>query len=530
MRRGASLTLSCALLFACGGERVTTATAAASLTGAICDESTKVFVPEATVVLLEQDGKGTIISQQEGLTDQEGRFEFKRVASGTHVLRAEKGAFRYQAEVTVRGTKDTALPIPECGFPVGSVTGRICDARVGEWVSGASVYVVGPQGAVSAAKPSGADGSFSIDGVPSGARDVIADNNGYKIVMPVEVRAGESVDLGVSECVKGDLSNIEGRICANAQGQWLSDASVTTSAAGKTYTAKTDIEGRYVLKALPPGHYQVTVEKGAYRLEFETDTEASKTTRFGTPMCTPNTVPVVAVSGAFDAMQKVMRRLQFAQMSVWKGHDGHDDVVDLPADRPSAGESASWSWSAALLDGAAPEIFNYKIALFNSGLEEADLGATGSAQYTRRLQTLRRYVSEGGNIYVSDYAYKVIGGSFGAPISFIDGGGGNPEIGAQGTYRAKLLEPSLVAAMGGSEVDLFLRKPQWSVIASVGPAVKTYVSADIKVYGDTQAHPNTALLVVFPVGKGRVIYSSFHATDQEDAQISKLMEYLVFEL
>ncbi len=508
-------------LFACGEEGLRRASPVATLSGAICDESNKMFVPEATVTLIEQDADGTIVSQQDTATDQEGRFEFKGVVGGKHTLRAEKDGFVYQIEVTVRGNTQTVLPVPECAVPTGSVKGRICDAEKGEWVGGAEIYVPGPSGSVTATAPTASDGSFTLDGVPSGSRELIADKDGYKYAVPVMVRAGETVDLGIEDCVKSGLSNIEGQICANAPGNWLANARVSTTVEGSVSEVTTDIDGRYTLRGLPPGAYKVKVEKGAYVLEFDVETQASKTTRLEQPMCTPANIPVVVVSGEFDAIQKVMRRLQFSNVTVWQGYPDHSEVKDLAAQRTDP-------WCAALLDGAAPEIFNYKIAMFNSRYDLTDVGAYGSEQYERRLATLRRFVEEGGFLYVSDWAYDLLGSSFGAPVSFYGNGMQKAaRLGVANTYKGTITEPSLSTLMAATELTVIM-KNEWAVLGTLGPAVKTYATATVGISG--QAEAAVPLLVSFAIGKGRVVFSSFATKDVSSTQIDKVMEFLVFEL
>ncbi|MCC6808664.1 MAG: carboxypeptidase regulatory-like domain-containing protein [Deltaproteobacteria bacterium] len=523
----AALCLSVSFTSACTQEMLQATTAIAKVSGSICDDKTKRFVPDAKVTLTVRTFSGTVLSQHDGMTDALGHFDFERIANGKHILRVEKGTFVQELEITVTSSKDVVLPEASCELPMGMVTGRICDVNTGDWVAGAEIYVAGPKGAVTAAAPTAADGSFSLSGVPAGPRDVIATApNGKKIAVPVNVVPEGTVDLGVHDCVQVGKSNIEGQICANTSGNWLANAKVSVKLGGSTFSDLTDAEGRFVLRGLAAGTYDVVAEKGAYKISFQATTTENKTTFIPEPKCTAGDIPVVVVSGFFDAVQKVMKRLHFQNVTIFKGHDGYNEVIDLKMDRDG-------SWSAQLLDGAAPEIFNYKIAMFNSGLDEADLGVYGSAQYNRRIQNLRRYVEEGGFVYVSDWAYDLIAGSFGSPLSFRGNGQqDSAQEGMLGYYDAQVTEPNLTTLLGSNLVKVNMRVPQWAVVQSVSPDVKVYAKADVLVPPESTPEEleGVPLLMSFSLGKGRVVFSSFQTKDQTSAEIDTMMDFLVFEL
>jgi hypothetical protein len=268
------------------------------------------------------------------------------------------------------------------------------------------------------------------------------------------------------------------------------------------------------------------VEKGAYSLSFPVTTTENHTTTLPGPQCTAADLPVVVVSGAFDSVQKVMMRLHFASVTIFKGHDTFNEMDDLHMDRDG-------SWSTQLLDGAAPEIFNYKIAMFNSGLDETDLGVYGSDQWNRRIQTLHRFVDQGGFVYVSDWAYDLLAGGFGAPITWRGNGVHDAaQEGMAGMYSAQVLDPNLSVVLGGNLVQVNMRVPQWSVVQSVTSDVKVYAKADIKVPPESMPEtlPDTPLLMSFALGKGRVVFSSFQTKDQTSDEIDTMMDFLIFEL
>jgi hypothetical protein len=157
-------------LLGCGESSLGATIPVATVTGAICDTGAKRFVPGARVRLLEQDRTGKVVKEQETTTDDEGKFKFTPVMSGSHIVRADKAAFQTELAVQVTRDQDVDMPVPDCVLPTGSLKGRICDQQAGAWLDGATVTIQGPTGLVSAAEPTNVLGEFSIAGVPAGTR------------------------------------------------------------------------------------------------------------------------------------------------------------------------------------------------------------------------------------------------------------------------------------------------------------------------------------------------------------------------
>ncbi len=82
--------------------------------------------------------------------------------------------------------------------PVGTITGRVCAPDQQTWVNGAQVYVSGSDchgDPFLVAAPSGADGSFSLDAVPTGPQAVHAELGAFTQEIPVTVTAHQTTAI-----------------------------------------------------------------------------------------------------------------------------------------------------------------------------------------------------------------------------------------------------------------------------------------------------------------------------------------------
>jgi hypothetical protein len=134
---------------------------------------------------------------------------------------------------------------------------------------------------------------------------------------------------------------------------------------------------------------------------------------------------------------------------------------------------------------------------------------------------LRRYVEMGGTLYASDLRGDVLAAAF-------------PEYrrrlpllpGAAQSIDASVTDTGLQAYLGKKMIPLTFDAPNWRPAAF--DASKTTVclkGAYRNNKGEMQSAP---LLVKFRAGKGTVIFTSFHHSNNDSAIVQKLLEYLVF--
>ena len=131
---------------------------------------------------------------------------------------------------------------------------------------------------------------------------------------------------------------------------------------------------------------------------------------------------------------------------------------------------------------------------------------------------IREFVSQGGAVYASDFAFAYIQGAF---PGYVDFGG---YVGPGQTTTGHIHDDGLKTYVGAETLSLVYDLGGWVPVTSVSDDVTTYVSHTVS-YGGA-SHPNTPAVVGFRYGQGHVIYTSFHNAAQ-DQLARKLMEYLV---
>ncbi len=151
--------------------------------------------------------------------------------------------------------------------------------------------------------------------------------------------------------------------------------------------------------------------------------------------------------------------------------------------------------------------------------------AQTNAQDIHQNEALRKYVDQGGTLYVSDWRFDALRGAF---PEYID-----PEAMKPGRVaiipngvQAKVIDPGLREVLG-PEVMLGFESPGWKPAAFRRDKVTvgmqgTYMSEN---FGPIQDAP---LLVKFRFGKGNVIFTSFHNSRQVTEVTTKLLNHLVF--
>jgi hypothetical protein len=141
---------------------------------------------------------------------------------------------------------------------------------------------------------------------------------------------------------------------------------------------------------------------------------------------------------------------------------------------------------------------------------------------------LQRFVTRGGTLYASDWRYEAVAAAF---PEFVDrtslGEGTKQEV------LAEVVDPGLRDFVGPT-IPLRFDLPRWKTAGFGGPRVTVLIRGRYQRQQfpqDQVGVPAVApLLVKFQVGKGTVIFTSFHNEKQNSAVETKLLHYLVFTL
>lgn len=165
-------------------------------------------------------------------------------------------------------------------------------------------------------------------------------------------------------------------------------------------------------------------------------------------------------------------------------------------------------------------------------LEEAEQGAGGRPGTTRHLinremfdrarDSLRKFVSSGKTLYVSDQLYAVLGWAF--PEFAVPGSMGESGLDRQ-TVQARVVDPGLSEQIG-QEIELKFDLPNWCPARFEASDETVYLEGQFRgPDGDRQSAP---LLVKIPFEQGSILFTSFHNEKQNSDQERQLLKYLVF--
>ena len=133
-------------------------------------------------------------------------------------------------------------------------------------------------------------------------------------------------------------------------------------------------------------------------------------------------------------------------------------------------------------------------------------------------KVLRVYVNNGGTLYTSDLRFDVVAAAFPELV--------DPASVAQGVpqdVQALVISPELRDVLG-PEILLHIKSDRWRPAAFKGDDVSVLLKGSLK----TTAGPSidAPLAVRFPVGKGTVIFTSFHSEGRVSDVEAKLLEFL----
>lgn len=319
-----------------------------------------------------------------------------------------------------------------------------------------------------------------------------------------------------------DPGIIRGRVCAQNGRSWLPDAMAYTNLYNEdgyiteVKKAYSDRDGYWQLDGLPGNReYTIYVQYGQDVLQEETIFLGDAETLYlDEPACfDPTALDIALVSGDYDDIQRVLESMGFTSYTLINGDDPESlkaFVTDIESMR------------------------RFDLIFFNGGhLEKGIFYDTNPANETPALvaANLQSYVSEGGAVYASDWAYDVIEKAWPDPIDFM-GDDKTPDAAQLGEYdviNAAVTDESLAAFLGKNQVEIEYDLPVWPPIASVQPYVSIHLSGTVR-YREGQSSYTLAsvpVLVSFSQGSGRVGFSTFRIAANNNADTLLTLQHIL---
>ena len=317
--------------------------------------------------------------------------------------------------------------------------------------------------------------------------------------------------------------SVEGRVCDPSGRTWLADAKVYThlfSPSGHLYETRlvyTDRDGRWILEDLPPEYtYQVFVQYGDDIIEtHEVYVGDEDVVYIEEPDCfDPLTLNVAVVKGDYDDFDLVLERMGFANYTIVDGllaSSAQDFFGDLEA------------------------MGQYDLIFVNGGFVEEGVIFSEDGSHEIYLQNIRDYVSAGGAIYASDWAYDVVELGWPERLDFagddtvID----DAQVGEYDLVTSNIVDASLASWLDSPTIDIEYDLPVWPPIESVDEAaVTTHLQGNVsyRIGTETYSLVDAPLLVSFTSGEGKVVFSTFRMAKNGTSEMMEILQYMMYYL
>lgn len=305
-------------------------------------------------------------------------------------------------------------------------------------------------------------------------------------------------------------ATLRGTVCSPNGAGPVTHADVTVMVEPEPVQSTTDASGLFVIDDLPPGTWEVVIEKGSFVLTEEVVLEAGRVTNLSNEdECVPleqGDLEIAVVTGLYDKIEDLLDGLGLEYDQI-NGKSGQDHV-DL------------------LLDPA--RMAEYDLIFFNCGMQENWL-----SDKVEIADNLRDFVKGGGSLYASDWAFLMVEGPWGDQIDFLgdDNDNNDARRGNRGDVDAVVLDPAMVSALGGDQANLHF--DLWDWVAMEDAKAEWLLEGDYK-YRDGAfggAAPGSGPMAVrFHDGDGTVVYTSFHNENQTTGDMLVLLEEIIFSL
>ena len=325
--------------------------------------------------------------------------------------------------------------------------------------------------------------------------------------------------------------SISGRVCdpsGNGTGLYGARVFVGVTLSDGTVAERstvTDGEGRFIIEDIPAGTYVVEVERGSFTQNVvDVVVEEEIETEINAECIEAREVSMVVFDG-HDNVQDVLSRLGFTNF----------DVIPTFHRRQDRDEDTE-SWLITHF-GNYENIADRDIIFINCGahewaLEEADFDEVNDA-----LENLRRFVREGGSLYMSDWSYDIFERLYPEAVEWVgdDTTRNDAEVGISQNFLGSIADATIEGDIGVARASLRYELGRIATPAELGAGSRALVTADIEIEGGEVLADTPVLFEHKPIdlppnSDGRVIFTTFHNGEGNTEDMDAVLRAIVFSL
>jgi hypothetical protein len=260
--------------------------------------------------------------------------------------------------------------------------------------------------------------------------------------------------------------------------------------AGFSDETEADAQGKYAFSGVPDGTYLLEAHKGHFSGQGEVTVAGGHATEPSVDLGVGIAKEKVAVlPGAYDQIGVVLTEMGIQFTTI------------------AALQLKTW----ATIEG-------FEIVFANCG----SAAIAGSPA----VDNLRKLVEENGaSYYASDWEYEWVATTWPEAVEFH---APEAKVGNVAEVVADVIDPDLAAVLGKEKMSINFDLGSWVVMDKPGTGTTVHVRGSVDTTDGMLA--DRPLLVTFPAGKGKVIYTSFHNEEQVTEDVMVVLQHFVFAL